>query len=231
MQKRGDWMIYITGDTHIPHDIGKLATRRFPEQKRMTKDDFVIICGDFGGVWEGEKDNYWLDWLEERNFTTLFVDGNHENFDLLDAMPVEVWNGGKVHKVRPSVIHLMRGQYFEIDRSTFWTMGGGYSLDKMRRKLGVSWWKQELPSEREMFEGLTSLELNDWKVDYILTHTAPTEITEEMGYEPIDGTLNDYLQDIKEKVEYKRWFFGHYHEDMTVGKHVAIYKEVVNDSN
>lgn len=43
-------MIYITGDTHIPIDIGKLSTSRFPKQKSLTKDDYVIVCGDFGGV-------------------------------------------------------------------------------------------------------------------------------------------------------------------------------------
>lgn len=38
-------MIYITGDTHGALDIGKLNTKKFPEQKQMTKDDFVIVCG------------------------------------------------------------------------------------------------------------------------------------------------------------------------------------------
>ena len=42
-------MIYITGDTHIPTDVGKLSSKRFPEQKNLTKNDYVIICGDFGG--------------------------------------------------------------------------------------------------------------------------------------------------------------------------------------
>ena len=49
-------MIYITGDTHIPVDIGKLSVKRFPEQKEMTKRDYVIICGDFGGVWDGSNE-------------------------------------------------------------------------------------------------------------------------------------------------------------------------------
>ena len=77
-------MIFITGDTHIPLDISKLNSDKFPQQKELTKNDYVIICGDFGGIWYGnEKDNYWLNWLEKKNFTTLFVDGNHENFAAL----------------------------------------------------------------------------------------------------------------------------------------------------
>jgi len=78
-------MIYITGDTHIPIDISKLNTSKFPDQKALSKSDYVIVCGDFGGVWEySEEGRYWLNWLEQKNFSTLFVDGNHENFDMLD---------------------------------------------------------------------------------------------------------------------------------------------------
>lgn len=40
-------MIYVTGDTHANIDIAKLNTTKFPQQKELTKNDFVIICGDF----------------------------------------------------------------------------------------------------------------------------------------------------------------------------------------
>lgn len=99
-------MIYITGDCHS--NFERFNTRNFPEQKEMTKDDYVIICGDFGGVWnkdgESKMETGALDWLDGKAFTTLFVDVNHENFDRLYAYPVEMWHGGKAHKIRPSVI-------------------------------------------------------------------------------------------------------------------------------
>ena len=76
-------MIYITGDTHADFK-GRFSTQNFPQQKEMTKDDYLIICGDFGGVWdaggESKTEKWWLDWFEERNYTLLFVDGNHENY-------------------------------------------------------------------------------------------------------------------------------------------------------
>ena len=110
-------MIYITGDCHS--NFERFNPRNFPEQKEMTKDDYVIICGDFGGVWnkdgESKMETSALDWLDGKAFTALFVDGNHENFDRLYAYPVEMWHGGKVHKIRSSVIHLMRGQIFELE--------------------------------------------------------------------------------------------------------------------
>ena len=99
-------MIYITGDCH--REYRRFNTQNFPEQKEMTKEDYVIVCGDFGGVWSFEKEDkeekHLLDWLEEKPFTTLYVDGNHENFDRLYGYPIENWQGGYVHKIRPSVL-------------------------------------------------------------------------------------------------------------------------------
>ena len=124
-------MIYITGDCHA--DFRRFDTDIFPEQNDMTKDDYVIICGDFGGIWDKDKESsrekWWLDWLEAKPYTTLFVDGNHENFDRLYEYPIEEWHGGKVHKIRESVIHLMRGQVFEIDGKKIFTFGGARSHD------------------------------------------------------------------------------------------------------
>ena len=114
-----------------PHEIVLLSLIHiFPEQAEMTKDDYMIVCGDAGLVWHGDKsDDPQLDRLEALPFTVLFVDGNHENFDALNEYPVEQWHGGKVHKIRPHVIHLMRGQAFELQGRTFFTMGGAQSHD------------------------------------------------------------------------------------------------------
>lgn len=120
-------MIFITGDTHS--DFTRFSIDSFPEQKEMSKDDYVIICGDFC-IWDDSKqERYWLKWLNEKPFTTLFVDGNHSNFDLLKQYPVHDWNGGKVHFIRDSIIHLMRGQVYNIAAKRIFTMGGASSHD------------------------------------------------------------------------------------------------------
>lgn len=124
-------MIYITGDCHS--DFSKFETDKFPMQTEMTKDDYVIICGDFGGIWsyeeESNQEKDWLKWVNDKNFTTLFVDGNHENFTRLYNYPVEEWHGGKVHKIRDSVLHLMRGEIFDIDNKKIFAFGGAQSHD------------------------------------------------------------------------------------------------------
>lgn len=95
-------MIYITGDVHQSYDIRKLNTRSWPEQKNLTRNDYLIVCGDMGIVWDdSQSDRYWRNWFEDKPFTTLFVDGNHENHRLLATYPVDEWNGGKIHKIRP----------------------------------------------------------------------------------------------------------------------------------
>ena len=124
-------MIYITGDTHS--DFTRFTEDQFPIQSEMTKNDYVIICGDFGGVWTFEEESHRekeaLNWLNNKSFTTLFVDGNHENFTRLYSYPVEEWHGGKVHKIRDSVLHLMRGEIFDIDGKKFFAFGGAKSHD------------------------------------------------------------------------------------------------------
>ena len=86
--------IFITGDTH--GDFSRLLPAAFHEQRDLTKEDYLILCGDFGGVWDGgDAEQQWLDWLETRSFTTLFVSGNHENYDMIGEYPLEEWHGGK----------------------------------------------------------------------------------------------------------------------------------------
>jgi DNA repair exonuclease SbcCD nuclease subunit len=219
-------MIYLTGDTHIPIDVNKLEESYFPAQHTMTKNDYLIICGDFGGVWDRSKEKeQFLNTLAERNFTTLFIDGNHENFDILEKMPVSQWHGGKVHFIRDSIIHLMRGQVFEIDGLKFFTMGGGNSNDKAYRVPHRSWWKQEMPSDIEKQTGLNNLALHNYEVDYIITHTAPTDVVIQIRPVASDELpLNEYLMDIKQKVKFKKWFFGHFHKNMCLDdKFVLLY--------
>ncbi len=222
-------MIFVTGDTHIPIDLAKIMDDDFCCYEPLTLDDYVIICGDFGGVWNRSRDHLEsLRKLNARGFTTLFIDGNHENFDMLNALPVEEWHGGKVHFVAENIIHLMRGQLFEIDGHSFFTMGGANSVDKGWRMPGRSWWPQEMPSDAEYEEAIDTLERARFNVDYVFTHTAPLSIIRHF-YEPDDELpLCQFLERIKERTAYKKWFFGHVHKDVDIDeRHIALYNRVV----
>ncbi len=245
-------MIYIIGDCHS--DFTRFSTDKFPIQREMTKDDYVIICGDFGGVWSYEKESkeekYWLDWLNEKNFTTLFVDGNHENFTRLYEYPEETWNGGKIHKIRDSIYHLKRGEIFNIEGKKFFVFGGASSHDirdgiveledkqkiiQLRKRdayfriRNFTWWDLELPTEEEMQNGIDNLEKVDYKVDYIITHCAPTSVQTLIGggeFKP--DYLTDYMQKVSEKTDFKKWIFGHYHKDKYVNmQYIMLYENII----
>jgi predicted phosphodiesterase len=221
-------MIFVTGDTHRKHDISKLNTKNFPEQRELTKDDYVIICGDFGCVWSGDKeDDYWLDWFNDKSFTTLFVDGNHENFDLLYLYDVVDFCGGKVRRVRDSVFHLMRGEVYTINNKKFFAMGGASSHDKQHRKEGVSWWAEELPSNEEYNNALQNLEKHNLKVDCIISHCKPYGIMESVNSFYGKDKLTEFFEDLRVECTYTKWFFGHYHQDVKIDKkHTCLYNKI-----
>lgn len=172
--------IYITGDTHGNIDIDKLSSRRWPEGKKLTKSDCLIIAGDFGLVFapDGSRtEEFWLNWLEQRPWTTLFIDGNHENFPRLYSYPEEERFGGAVGVIRPSVLHLkMRGHVYEVEGKKIWCFGGAESIDKADRQEGWSWWPEEEPTDEQMQYGLSQIERYGGELDIIVTHDCPARV-------------------------------------------------------
>lgn len=224
-------MIYLTGDTHGSVDVRKLLDKEF--QKKVTEEDYLIICGDFGFIWNykhpDHKEKQWLHWFEKQKFTTLFVDGNHECFPRLNAFPEKEWHGGKIHEINSKVFHLMRGQVFEIDGETFFTMGGAGSHDRgpvvgdTKAVIGKYWWPEEIPSEEELNEGLKNLKKVDYHVDYIITHCLPTSDQYTVKKDAFKAdALTDYLEVIKKKVTYTHWYCGHYHKNIDLCGNVSI---------
>ena len=106
----------------------------------------------------------------------LWIDGNHENFDLLKSIQITKKFGGEVQEISTGIYHLNRGQVLAIDGLKFFVMGGAESHDKQYRTEHNSWWKEEMPSEEEMEKAIHALEENNWTVDYVLTHCAPRSV-------------------------------------------------------
>ncbi|MEE0993225.1 MAG: metallophosphoesterase [Bacteroidales bacterium] len=249
-------MIYITGDCH--GDWSRFSSDSFPEGKNMTRDDFVIVCGDFG-IWQpSNSEKYWLDWLSEKSFTVLFVDGNHENFDRLNGgeFPIVDFHGGKAHKIRENVYHLMRGYIFDICGKSVFAFGGARSHDikdgilneddypnyldmikdyRIRTKRGemlrinhMSWWKEEMPNAEEMRRGLNNLKARGNKVDFIISHCCPQRMVPYfLGENAKPDSLTKFFNVITRDVEFDRWYFGHYHDNMQMGKYTLLYEQII----
>lgn len=221
-------MIFITGDTHGDIDLGKLSSKRFTIGKKLTREDYVIICGDTAIIWDnGGFDRYIQKWYASKPWTTLFVDGNHENHELLNRYPVSVWHGGYVHRIRDNIIHLMRGQIYNIDGKIFFTMGGAMSHDMKIRKAYVDWWPQEIPSASEWLTAFSNLDKVGRAVDYVISHEAPLNVVQGLlGYStgsPVAKQFNALIDGIS----YKHWYFGHHHCDVTGGKFTCCYNKVI----
>lgn len=222
-------MIYVTGDMH-----GEQSRFSDPKLKKLKRGDYLIVCGDFGFVWDGSAaERAFIRKLSKKKYTTLFIDGAHENFRLLDSYEVSKWNGGKVHLISNKVIHLMRGQTYEIDDQTIFTMGGGVSSDIDIRFENNTWSEREVPSHAELVEGVDNLEKCDYTVDIVITHEPPAKLKEFMtlkskGETSITG-INTYLEEMSDACSFTHWYFGSLHIDKYISKtHVAVFKNIIN---
>ncbi len=210
-------MIMITGDTH--GEKARFCDKFLPNESEWSKNDVLIIAGDAGLLYRNDADEQeFLDELEAKPYTIAFVDGNHENFPAIFSYPQEEWMGGKIHRIRRNVIHLMRGQVFTIEGKTFFTFGGAYSIDRYCRKEGVSYWEEEIPSPQEYREASENLKRAGGKVDYIVTHTAPQTVIRMLGKYPDkhDIELTGFLDWVMYETKFTTWYFGHWHEDKEI---------------
>ena len=207
-------MIYVTGDTH-----GDITRFKSPEMKKLGRGDTLIIAGDFGFLWNNSKEEKAaLKKLAEKGFTIAFLDGCHENFDILEKYAPEEWHGGKARIIKPNIVHLMRGQVYTIEKTKIFTFGGGHSQDIEFRR-DNDWWEREQPSQAEIREGIAHLRENHYAIDYIITHEPPASLKECLGVDVLERLeLHAFFEDVIKNCKYKKWFFGKCHID----KHIPI---------
>ncbi len=228
---------FVCGDTHNTIDIQKLRAFAEEEGKNLSKEDYVIIAGDFGGIWNNYSDIREKELLREYNgfpWTTLFIDGNHENFDRLFSpeFPVRYHPDlkGNVSRISESVFRLRRGHVYQINGNTIFTMGGGVSMDKGNRAAHISWWAQELPTAGDYIQGLDNLKFAPAPIDFVISHTCPEKVYQRMLVTDLRGfnlhmassrasederNLRGFLDEVDTLTRESRigWYFGHFHTD------------------
>lgn len=222
-------MVLVTGDTHGKYDLSRFLSFNDVGGYKLGKKDSVIIAGDFGGVWYGdERDDEVLDIYAEKPYITYFVDGNHENFDLLNKYKVTEVNGAKCHAIRKNLFHVCRGEILKLDGLDIFCFGGATSTDKMYREEGKSWWPQEMPSEAEYENATKNLAKVYNEVDYVITHSAPTPTLKYMADWYETDKLTNWLGRLENKIHYEKWYFGHYHVNRKIDdRHVCLYDMVM----
>lgn len=225
--------IYVTGDTH--GDMNRFSFERWPESRNLTENDVMIIAGDFGLIWDNVPSNhekYWRQWLTTKKWTFAFVEGNHENHPRLADLPKIPMYGGTVGVVEKNIINLRRGEIYEIQDKKIFTFGGADSIDKGMRRLGISWWPEELPTNEQIEYALSNLERHQYAVDIIIAHTAPQDIAEiffkkygTLTYNP-DPTRK-FLQHICSETKFDEFYCGHWHEEYENGKYHFLSENIV----
>ena len=176
-----------------------------------------MVLGDFGFVWDGSaEEQKKLDWLRKRPYTLLFLDGSHENYDLLAQYPETERFGG-------------RGSVLELEGKKYLCFGGAESPDREEREPGVNWWKQEMPSDEEYAACEQNLEACGDQVDYVLTHDAPSRFLDFTVLASGEtNQLHQFLDKILLKLTYEKWFFGCYHRDVQLStKSRCVFCDVI----
>ena len=217
-------MIYITGDTHGDIDFVKLYRLR---EKNLSYNDYLIICGDCGICWSNEYFKHFLRLYNRIKCTILFIDGNHENFEMLNNMPLVEFHGALMHQIDKHIFHILRGEILTLEGKTFLCIGGGNSIDKMYRTPYLSWWPEEEITYHDVDNAIANLGKVNNKVDYVLTHCCDSAtVVKAFGFRRDSST--DQLMFIDKVVNYKHWYFGHYHFDREISeKKSCLYNSIV----
>lgn len=203
-------MIFVTGDIHgEKHRFKEIA------KSKIKKRDTLIVCGDFGFVWNGsKKEAKLLKWIGKRKYNVVFVDGFNDNLTLLNKYPIEEWNGGKTRHISGKLRMLMRGEVFQIDGKTIFAFGGGDSID---REVDSTTETDKLPTAEEMNRAIENLKNVNNKVDYIITHDAPTKVKLFINMDNHEvNHLHAFLETVSKSVSFKNWFFGKYHHNKMI---------------
>ena len=225
-------MIYYTGDIHG----NVLPIQNFIRRFNLTEKDTIVILGDVGlnyyGNTLGERRNkYRLNYMGVNIFC---IHGNHEmRPETISTYKESIWNGGVVYSEEqyPYIKFAKDGEIYDLDGCSTLVIGGAYSVDKpYRLKHGLSWFPNEQPSEETKARVEAKLESIDWKIDQVLSHTCPLKYEPIEAFLPglnqdlIDKSTETWLDSIEEKLEYKKWFCGHWHIDKKIDKIIFLFK-------
>lgn len=245
-----NWL--VTGDTH-----GLVMTRlmNIDTAKYIPEETAVIILGDAGiNFYLNKTDKKNKKAINNTGFTIYCVRGNHE--ERPEKVPGihpafdENVKATILQEVEfPNIKYFIDGHTYTIAGKTVLVIGGAYSVDKWYRlaRAGVTdklhpdytnskktgWFPAELLTDDE----LEQIECNctDNYYDVILTHTCPESweprdlFLSGLDQSTVDKSMEKWLDDFKNHIDWKIWLFGHYHDDRLIRPGVEMYYKDIED--
>jgi len=198
----------------------------------------IIILGDSGINYYGRgKDEKLKRKLFNLPCKLFIIRGNHEqkpsNIHTYDLC---TYFGGAVYMEQdfPNLIFAVDGETYNIDNKSFAVLGGAFSVDKFFRiERGWKWFEDEQPNDRDKKNLIKNLDKCNWKVDYMLTHTAPYKYRPIEWFLPmvdqstVDESTEIWLDTIEDKLDYGKWFLGHYHNSKVVDKMRFFFHDIL----
>lgn len=231
-------MVYVTGDTH--GDVSDPRWDWFSEH--LTSYDILIITGDFGFDWNDDIQKEWQNF--KHDYTVLFCDGNHENYDVLNSLDTIKKFDDIVGVFGNNTYRLFTGHMYIIEGKKYFVFGGASSIDKDWRveyeeknnSPRTLWWPEEVPSEDTLLLAENTLAKHNYKFDYFITHTCNPQLkgpilkTYKMDfYDPTESMINHLEYLIKENNgDFKHNFFGHFHKNVHFLKYHCLYGDIVS---
>lgn len=225
--------LFVTGDIHQSINIDKLNTAHF-KCDGLTKDDILVIMGDAGLIWSKDKstprEQWWIDWLNSKPWTTFCVLGNHENYDRIENLPTTTFGGEMCYQVADSIFYAISGKVYDLCGQKCLVVNGAESHDifvngKRYRWPHESWWEQEQITEEDIAVAEINLEKAGGTVDFVFSHTGGSKVCNYLGFEP---TISDKRLDrILDKAIYQKHFCGHYHKDMMAADTRILFNDIL----
>jgi hypothetical protein len=191
---------------------------RFGKIPLLKKGDFLIVAGDFGFLWDKtEKEDRTIKKIGKKRFYTLFVEGCHDNYDLINDCPKEIFCGAETHHISGRLYHLCRGGIFNLQGIRIFAFGGGVSPDITVRQMQNRWWGEEAVTEDEIAYANENLEDHDFKFDYAVSHEAPASLKQFLAFEQNNLTrIHFFLDEVLKKSQYIHWYFGKLHKHKVI---------------
>ncbi len=220
-------MIFVTGDKH-----GQLAPfLHNPGFSKIKKTDVLVICGDFGFLWDKSRQEYKnLKWLAKRRYTIAFVDGCNDNMSIINEYPVSMWNGGHVRFISKNIVYLMQGELYIIENKKMLAFGGGFNSNlSLDLENNNNWWPEQFATKQYVENVIKNIEKYSGKFDLIVSHEAPSAITPCLENGVCNSNaINCILEEIRLHCTFKKWFFGKYHVDRQIPpKYYALFERLV----
>lgn len=212
-------MIYVTGDMH-----GELEV--FSERKlgQIKKNDTLIVTGDFGFLWNDSKEEQKnLKKLGKKKYNILFVEGAHENLELIKQHEEVDFCGGKAYRIADNIYCLKRGDIYTVESRRIFALGGGLPpFEDQGEETPPS-----MPDDDELNRAVENLQAHHREVDIIITHEAPASVKKLIDRRAAINDLNIFLDTVLHNTRYGRWFFGSLHQDRAISENlICVFEDV-----